>query len=123
MWIKVNTPVTLGECHAFRNGFDSGQQSAQVALAHERQRYEELRVKVEEFLQYAEGHEYKSEVSHPFMPEELTKLRQAIEPVCGECGGTGGIDSGGMTPWGTGINIPCPSCGPQSQAIEPKEDK
>lgn len=29
---------------------------------------------------------------------------------CPTCGGIGGIDSGGMTPWGEGINIPCPSC-------------
>lgn len=37
------------------------------------------------------------------------------ELLCGECGGTGGVDSGGMTPYGSGIDIPCPSCSPNSQ--------
>lgn len=31
-------------------------------------------------------------------------------PLCEECDGTGGVDSGGFTPWGEPINIPCPSC-------------
>lgn len=30
--------------------------------------------------------------------------------VCPECGGTGAIDSGGVTPWGSPINLPCPGC-------------
>ena len=29
---------------------------------------------------------------------------------CHECGGTGGVDSGGVTPWGSPISLPCPSC-------------
>lgn len=29
---------------------------------------------------------------------------------CRECGGEGGVDSGGVTPWGSAIMIPCPSC-------------
>jgi DnaJ-class molecular chaperone len=29
---------------------------------------------------------------------------------CRECDGTGAIDSGGVTPWGAGIDIPCPRC-------------
>ena len=29
---------------------------------------------------------------------------------CAECGGSGVIDSGGVTPWGTGINVECPAC-------------
>lgn len=29
---------------------------------------------------------------------------------CPQCGGTGGIDSGGTTPWGSAITLPCPSC-------------
>ena len=39
------------------------------------------------------------------IPLWLHKERQ-----CQECGGEGGVDSGGMTPWGSGIMIPCPSC-------------
>jgi len=29
---------------------------------------------------------------------------------CGTCGGEGVLDSGGSTPWGEWINIPCPDC-------------
>lgn len=32
------------------------------------------------------------------------------EMPCGECGGTGGVDSGGMTPQGAGIDVACLSC-------------
>jgi hypothetical protein len=31
---------------------------------------------------------------------------------CHECGGEGGMDSGGVAPWGASIAIPCPSCRP-----------
>lgn len=34
---------------------------------------------------------------------------------CPQCGGTGGIDSGGFTPWGAGIELPCPSCFPETK--------
>jgi hypothetical protein len=30
-------------------------------------------------------------------------------PVCPNCGGAGVVDSGGVTPWGTPIDLPC-SC-------------
>ena len=30
------------------------------------------------------------------------------DPLCGWCGGVGSVDSGGQTPWGDGIDIPCP---------------
>lgn len=29
---------------------------------------------------------------------------------CGSCDGSGAVDSGGVTPWGQGINMPCPEC-------------
>lgn len=32
------------------------------------------------------------------------------EGLCGTCGGLGGVDSGGVTPWGDGIMVPCPAC-------------
>lgn len=32
--------------------------------------------------------------------------------ACPTCGGEGVIDSGGSTPWGSWIDIPCPSCRP-----------
>lgn len=30
--------------------------------------------------------------------------------VCLDCEGEGSIDSGGVTPWGTFIDVPCPAC-------------
>lgn len=30
---------------------------------------------------------------------------------CGECGGSGAVDSGGQNPDGSWINVPCPLCG------------
>lgn len=35
-----------------------------------------------------------------------------IKAVCHECLGVGGVDSGGVTPWGAPITVPCPSCSP-----------
>ena len=29
---------------------------------------------------------------------------------CLDCEGTGAIDSGGVTPWGSSIDIMCPNC-------------
>lgn len=29
---------------------------------------------------------------------------------CGHCGGSGVVDSGGFTPWGAPIDLPCPQC-------------
>jgi hypothetical protein len=29
---------------------------------------------------------------------------------CGTCGGEEVVDSGGVTPWGAGVEIPCPEC-------------
>ena len=34
------------------------------------------------------------------------------EPKCPYCGGSGVVDSGGQTPWGQGIDLPCPACVP-----------
>lgn len=39
-----------------------------------------------------------------------TKEYMPIEVPCGECLGTGGVDSGGVTPQESPINLPCPSC-------------
>jgi len=42
---------------------------------------------------------------------ERDGLRQRIAAeVCGACGGNGAVDSGGQTPWGEGIDIPCGEC-------------
>lgn len=32
------------------------------------------------------------------------------EPKCPYCGGSGIVDSGGQTPWGQWIELPCPEC-------------
>lgn len=54
---------------------------------------------------------------HGYVTDELiqrivTAIHTALTEagVCPECGGSRVIDSGGATPWGSGINIPCPSC-------------
>ena len=48
-----------------------------------------------------------------------TVIDRAIEehgmPTCPVCNGTCEVDSGGETPWGHPIAIPCPSCTPQPQ--------
>lgn len=36
---------------------------------------------------------------------------------CPGCDGTGVVDSGGVTPWGTGIDIACPCCGGDGETI------
>ncbi len=30
--------------------------------------------------------------------------------ACSNCGGSGVVDSGGVTPWGAPIDLPCPAC-------------
>lgn len=39
---------------------------------------------------------------HIYRPDQVERL-----PNCPECGGTGAVDSGGFTPWGQGIDVPC----------------
>ena len=34
----------------------------------------------------------------------------AVRNACPECGGKGAVDSGGYTPWGAPIDIPCGAC-------------
>jgi len=41
--------------------------------------------------------------------------RGKAQKDCPTCGGDGHLDSGGVTPWGAGIDIPCPSCYPERQ--------
>ena len=33
-----------------------------------------------------------------------------LPELCSQCNGTGSVDSGGVTPWGYGIDVPCPMC-------------
>ena len=47
------------------------------------------------------------------MDKHVSFLFQVPDSVicCPECGGEGVVDSGGQSPWGAWINIPCPLCG------------
>lgn len=45
---------------------------------------------------------------------------QPVGPTkCAECGGSGGVDSGGVYPWGEAIFVGCPSCAKQ-KPVEPQ---
>ena len=45
----------------------------------------------------------------------ITDLRALLDgSICQKCKGSGEIDSGGVYPWGEGINIPC-DCNPAAQ--------
>lgn len=37
----------------------------------------------------------------------LGKAYRFVPTVCPNCGGSGSVDSGGVTPWGDPIEIPC----------------
>ena len=45
-------------------------------------------------------------------------IEELLRDVCHECGGTGGVDSGGVTPWGSAITLPCPSCSQNDEVSE-----
>lgn len=59
------------------------------------------------------AHDDGSDISPSFFMKMLlnaANAEQAIlntSEVCQKCGGTGEQDSGGVQPWGEGINIPC----------------
>jgi len=40
---------------------------------------------------------------------------------CSACGGSGAVDSGGFTPWGSPINLPCPECSSPFAVFEVSE--
>jgi len=42
--------------------------------------------------------------------EELEPCPECNPRACSQCHGEGVIDSGGFTPWGQPIDIPCPEC-------------
>jgi len=39
-----------------------------------------------------------------------TAARENKPTTCRECNGKGSVDSGGFTPWGASIELPCPVC-------------
>lgn len=42
--------------------------------------------------------------------ERLERCTDCNVAPCGTCHGEGVIDSGGVTPWGAAIDVPCPEC-------------
>lgn len=42
--------------------------------------------------------------------EQAANREHVVSIICPDCGGTGSMDSGGITPWGSFIMVPCPSC-------------
>lgn len=40
----------------------------------------------------------------------VIKRTESVIHSCVTCGGSGGVDSGGVTPWQSSISIPCPDC-------------
>ena len=42
--------------------------------------------------------------------QEVDDSGLLVEIKCVSCGGNGVVDSGGFTPWGKAIDVPCPDC-------------
>lgn len=40
----------------------------------------------------------------------LDAMTALVEHPCPQCDGTGGVDTGGVTPWGGSITDQCPAC-------------
>jgi len=56
-------------------------------------------------------------------PNKSENERRIGTSDCGWCGGTGLVDSGGQTPWGAWIEVPCPHCRPDNRAtLESEQD-
>lgn len=49
-------------------------------------------------------------------------IEELLRDVCHECGGDGGVDSGGVTPWGSAITPPCPSCSPNADVSDRRDN-
>lgn len=43
--------------------------------------------------------------------------------LCGTCGGEGVVDSGGQTPWGEWVNVPCPECTDRKEMEMPERER
>jgi hypothetical protein len=67
-------------------------------------------------------------IEHHNGQQTFCALKDVVDGVprydlpCPDCGGTGGIDSGGMTPWGAPISLPWPSCGPKTPPTRMEAD-
>src|SRR4051812_1895769 len=42
--------------------------------------------------------------------EKSVKIKTEVKEKCFTCDGTGGVDSGGVEPWGAPIDIKCEDC-------------
>jgi hypothetical protein len=56
-----------------------------------------------------------------WQPQTDGTYRHVSKDACPTCDGEGGVDSGGSTPWGSPIFIPCPSCSKQEIYLVPCE--
>lgn len=66
---------------------------------------------------HALGIKFRFHSEKPLSDAEIARWAEGLNPPfdsCHECGGKGAVDSGGMTPWGSGIDIECPSCSNKS---------
>ena len=55
------------------------------------------------------------------LPSAQPAAEQAGSVECEYCGGEGVVDSGGVTPWGEGINVPCGACKPTEPSPAPQQ--
>ena len=46
-----------------------------------------------------------------WLPDDEHSVVKVLSETCGACDGSGAVDSGGVTPWGSGIEAACPECG------------
>jgi hypothetical protein len=61
---------------------------------------------IEDAVKYADTLLAELARTEPAVKESLTPDADR----CSTCDGSGAVDSGGVTPWGQGIDIPCPEC-------------
>jgi len=86
---------------------------------------------------HVENHEHDAafiaaaRVTVPVLIAEVEKLRiqlaaarieiaayTALMTLCPTCGGSGEVDSGGVTPWGVGVDVTCPTCNGTGKAYD-----
>ncbi len=75
-------------------------------------------VELKKQVEHLENQLRKASRVEPQGPEEAFRLADfgPVQTLCGNCGGTGGADSGGSTPWGAPIFVKCGACDGTGQA-------
>ena len=67
------------------------------------------------------GEEVRYVPSEKMLPSAQPAAEQAGSGECEYCGSEGVVDSGGFTPWGEGINVPCGACKPPEPSPAPQQ--